>query len=194
MKERDKEIEQLKKEIISLQTAEIVTNIEQDDILSNKIIETLKDDLQNKLNKAKVRIQSLEAELKKYQGRKPVQSEKPQNNLEEKFKIQREMSISLQKQLKTKEEEIETIKNEAVQIKTKYRQLENHLRLKDEKLNDLQRQLDSLNIQAQVQPIREDPNLDLRIRELKNRIENLEKLNNEQKVEISQLRKRILTN
>ena len=193
LKEKDKEIKELKKEIISLQTAEIAANIEQDDILSSDMMETLKDDLQNKLNKAKVRIQSLEAELKKYQGRKPVQSEVPQNDLEGKFKIQMEKVIFLQKQLKTKEEEIETIKNEAVQIKTKYRQLENQLRLKDEKLDDLQRQLDSLNTQTQIQPIREDPNLDLRIRELKNRVENLEKLNNEQKVEIGQLRKRILT-
>ncbi len=100
------------------------------------------------------------------------------------------MAIFLQKQLKTKEEEIETIKNEAVQIKGKYRQLENQLRLKEEKLNDFQRQLDSFNIQTQVQHIKEDPNLDLRVRELKNRLENLEKLNNEQKLEIAQLRKR----
>jgi chromosome segregation ATPase len=166
-------------------------NYEQDDIASSEMMKKLKDDLQNKLNKAKIQIQSLEAELKKNQRVKAIESGDSQNELEGKFKMQREMAIFLQKQLKTKEEEIETIKNEAVQIKTKYRQLESQLRLKEEKLNDFQRQLDNLNIQTQVPNMREDPNLDLRIRELKNKIENLLKRNNEQKIEITQLRKRV---
>ena len=101
------------------------------------------------------------------------------------------MAIFLQKQLETKEGEIETIKNEAVQIKSKYRQLENQVRVKDQKLDDLQRQLDSLNIQTQFQPKKEDPNLTLRVRELKNKLDHLQKLNNEQRIEISQLRKKI---
>jgi len=191
LKAKDNEIKELKTEIISLQKAEIAANFEQDDVASNELMSTLKEDLQNKLNRAKVRIKSLQAELKKYQRGKPAESAGPQKELEGKLKMQREMAIFLQKQLETKEEEIETIKNEAVQIKRKYRQLENQLSLKDEKFNDLQRQLDSLNIQTQVQPIREDPDLDLRVRELKNRVENLQKQNNEQKIEISQLRKKI---
>ncbi|MFX0001962.1 MAG: hypothetical protein ACFE9C_16940 [Candidatus Hodarchaeota archaeon] len=190
LKKKDDEIKELKKEIISLQKAEIAANFEQDDIASSEMMKKLKDDLQNKLNKAKVQIQSLEAELKKHQQTRPIESADFQNELEGKLKMQREMAMFLQKQLKTKEEEIETIKNEAVQIKTKYRQLENQLRLKEEKLNEFQRQLDNLNIQTQVPHMREDPNLDLRIRELKNTIENLLKLNNEQKIEIAQLRKR----
>ncbi len=190
VKEKDNKIKDLKKEIISLQKAEIAANFEQDDVASNEMMKTLQNDLQNKLNKAKQRIQSLKVELKNLQEVKPIQSAQPQGELEGKLKMQREMAIFLQKQLKTKEEEIETIKNEAVQIKGKYRQLENQLRLKEEKLNDFQRQLDSFNIQTQVQHIKEDPNLDLRVRELKNRLENLEKLNNEQKLEIAQLRKR----
>jgi exonuclease SbcC len=191
LKKKEDEIKQLKKEIITLQKEEIAANFEQDDIASNEMMKTLQDDLQNKLNKAKQRIQSLNVELKNIQEVKPIESVQPQGELEGKLKMQREMAIFLQKQLKTKEEEIETIKNEAVQIKGKYRQLENQLRLKEEKLNDLQRQLDSFNIQTQVQHTREDPNLDLRVRELKNRLENLVKLNNEQKLEIAQLRKRI---
>ncbi len=191
IKHKNNEIKELKKEIISLQKAEIAANFEQDDIVSSEMMKTLQDDLQSKLNKAKQRILSLKADLKKYQEVKPMESVEPQGELEGKLKMQREMAIFLQKQLKTKEEEIETIKNEAVQIKGKYRQLENQLRSKDEKINDLQRQLDSLNIQTQVQPIREDPNLDLRVRELKNRVENLQKRTNEQKLEIAQLRKRV---
>lgn len=190
VKEREAEIKELKKEIILLQKADIAANFEQDDITSNKMMKTLQNDLQNKLNKAKQRIQSLKVELKKMQEGKPIESMQPQSELEGKLKMQREMATFLQKQLKTKEEEIETIKNEAVQIKGKYRQLENQLRSKEERLNDLQRQLDNFNIQTQVQHTRVDPTLDLRLRELKNRLENLEKLNNEQKLEIAQLRKR----
>ncbi|MFX0022657.1 MAG: hypothetical protein ACFE9S_10040 [Candidatus Hermodarchaeota archaeon] len=191
VKKRDDEIKELKKEIMSLQKAKIVANFEQDDIIPSEMMKTLQEDLQNKLNKAKQRIQTLEIELKNLQEVKPVEDVQPQGEIEGKLKMQRDLAIFLQKQLKTKEEEIETIKNEAVQIKGKYRQLENQLRLKEEKLNDFQRQLDSFNIQTQAPQMREDPNLDLRVRELKNRLENLEKLNNEQKLEISQLRKRI---
>jgi chromosome segregation ATPase len=191
LKEKDEEIKELKKVIITLQKAENAANFKAEDISSSEMMKKLKDDLQTKLNKSKLQIKSLEAELKKYQGKTPIESKESQNELEGKLKMQREMAMFLQKQLATKEEEIETIKNEAVQIKRKYRQLENQLRLKDEKLNGLHHQIDSLNIHTQDQPIREDPNLDLRIRELKNKVENLKKRNNEQKLEITQLRKRI---
>ncbi|MFW9973108.1 MAG: hypothetical protein ACFFDF_23195 [Candidatus Odinarchaeota archaeon] len=191
VKEKDNEIKELNKQLISFQKTEIAGNLEHDDVTSSEMIKTLKDDLQNKLNRAKIRIQSLEAELNKFQGLKPIKSVESQNELEGKFKMQREMIIFLQKQLETKDEEIETIKNEAVEIKRKYRQLENQLRLKDEKINELKHQPNNLSIQTQVQPIKIDSDLDLRIRELKNRIDRLQKLNNEQKIEISQLRKKV---
>jgi len=190
LESKDHDLKKLNKEIIRFQKAEIAANFGQDDAPSSEMIETLKEDLQNKLNRAKLRIKTLQAELKN-QSRKPTESREPQTELEGKLKIQREMAIFLQKQLEIKEGEIETIKNEAVQIKSKYRQLETQVRLKDQKLNDLQRQLDSLNIQTQVQPKREDPNLALRVRELKNKLDHLQKLNNEQRIEISQLRKKI---
>jgi chromosome segregation ATPase len=190
LESKDHDLKKLNKEIIRFQKAEIAANFGQDDAPSSEMIETLKEDLQNKLNRAKLRIKTLQAELKN-QSRKPTESREPQTELEGKLKIQREMAIFLQKQLEIKEGEIETIKNEAVQIKSKYRQLETQVRLKDQKLNDLQRQLDSLNIQTQVQPKREDPNLTLRVRELKNKLDHLQKLNNEQRIEISQLRKKI---
>ena len=190
LESKDYELKKLNKEIIKLQKAEIAANFGQDDASSSEMIETLKEDLQKKLNRAKLRIKELQAELKN-QERKPTETSEPQNELEGKLKMQREMAIFLQKQLETKEGEIETIKNEAVQIKSKYRQLENQVRVKDQKLDDLQRQLDSLNIQTQFQPKKEDPNLTLRVRELKNKLDHLQKLNNEQRIEISQLRKKI---
>ncbi|MFX1417825.1 MAG: hypothetical protein ACFE9N_02770 [Promethearchaeota archaeon] len=190
LKSKDHEAKDLKNQITSLQKAEIAANFEQDENMSSEMIKALKEDLQNKLNKAKVKIKSLQDQVKNYQIAKTPESVGPQSELEGKLKMQREMAIFLQKQLKTKEDEIETIKNEAVQIKRKYRQLENQLKLKDEKLDDLQRQLDNLFIQSQIQPGKEDPNLRLRVKELKNKVENLQKLSNEQKLEISQLRKK----
>ena len=190
-KEKNNKIKELKNNVISLQKAEIATSFEQSETIPGEMIKTLKEDLQNKLNKAKLQINSLQEQLKKYQVGKTPESGKTQKELEGELKMQREMAIFLQKQLETKEGEIETIKNEAVQIKRRYRQLENQLRLKDQKLNDVQRQLDSFNIQTQVQPKREDPHLALRIRELKKVVDDLEKQNIEQRLEISQLRKKI---
>jgi len=190
VKRKDKDVEDLKKTIISLQKADIAANFEQSETPSGEMIKALKEDLQNKLNKAKLQINSLQEQLKKYQVGKTPEAGKTHKELEGELKMKREMAIFLQKQLETKEGEIETIKNEAVQIKRRYRQLENQLRLKDQKLNDVQRQLDRFNNQTQVQPKREDPNLVLRLRELKNEIEDLQKLNSEQRLEISQLRKK----
>ena len=53
--------------------------------------------------------------------------------------------------LKTKEEEIATIKNEAIRIKRKYEELDNQLKLKEQKTKDLKTDLDSLRIQIQTQ-------------------------------------------
>ncbi len=155
------------------------------------MIKRLKEDLQNKLNRAKLQIKSLQEQIKKDQMTKSPEPSENRNELEGKLKMQREMAIFLQKQLETKEGEIETIKNEAVQIKRKYRLLENDVKVKDQKINEIQRQLDSFNFQTRVQPKKEDPDLALRVRELKNKLNNLEKLNSEQRLELSQLRKQI---
>ncbi|MFX0135601.1 MAG: hypothetical protein ACFFDN_18290 [Candidatus Hodarchaeota archaeon] len=190
VRKKDKEAEELKKSIIHLQKANITANFEQSETPSGEMIKELKEDLQNKLNKAKLQINSLQEQLKKYQVGKTPDAGKTHKELEGELKMKREMAIFLQKQLETKEGEIETIKNEAVQIKRRYRQLENQLRLKDQKLNEVQHQLDRFNIQTHVQPKRENSNLMLRLRELKSEIQNLQKLNSEQRLEISQLRKK----
>lgn len=188
---KDKDIEELKKDLISLQKNEIAASFEQNDTTSSEMIKRLKEDLQNKLNRAKLQIKSLQEQIKKDQMTKSPEPSENRNELEGKLKMQREMAIFLQKQLETKEGEIETIKNEAVQIKRKYRLLENDVKVKDQKINEIQRQLDSFNFQTRVQPKKEDPDLALRVRELKNKLNNLEKLNSEQRLELSQLRKQI---
>ncbi len=190
IEKKDNEIKKLKDDVISFQKTEIAAEFEQGTPQSGQIMKELKEDLQNKLNKTKIQIKSLQEELKKYQGVNKPPSSKTQKELEGNLKMQREMGMFLQKQLETKEAEIETIKNEAVQIKTRYRQLENQVRLKDRKIEEMQRQYDSFNIQPQIQPRKEDSNLKLRLGELKNMVDELKKENIEQRIEISQLRKK----
>ncbi len=166
------------------------------EVTSTETMITLQEDLQNKLNKAKLQIKSLEEELKKNKTEKIPEQSNSQQELEGKLKMQREMAIFLQKQLEIKDGEFETIKNEAVQIKKRYRQLESQLKLKDQKINGLLNKLESYSaqIQPKVQPqatSREDPHLNLRLNELKNMIDDLKKRNYEQRIEISQLRKKI---
>ncbi|MFX1365623.1 MAG: hypothetical protein ACFFCE_02220 [Promethearchaeota archaeon] len=191
LKNKDKEIDELKKKNISLQKADIAASFDKNDISSTEMIEPLNEDLKKKLNIAKLQIKTLQEQIKTKNIDESLESSMNKGEFKGKLKMQREMAIFLQKQLDTKEGEIEMIKNEAVQIKAKYRQLENQIQIKDQKIRELQRQLDELNIQPQVISKKEDPNLALRVRELKNKMESLEKLNNEHKLEISQLRKNI---
>ena len=181
------EIENLKNENASV--GKISGRSDQTDVASSEMIKTLKEDLQNQLNKSKLQVKSLQEQIRKYKSGEISSTGETQKGMEGKLKMQREMAMLLEKQIKIKEGEIETIKNEAVQIKKRYRQLENHLKLRDQKLNNLQKQIDSQIIQTPTQP-KEDPQLSLRLRELKNFVQDLEKENLEQRLEITQLRKR----
>ena len=125
--------------------------------------------------------------------------EPSQKDIDGKLKIQREMAIFLQQQLdesnralKTKEEEIGTIKNEAIRIKNKYEDVFSQLKTKDQTINDLKTELDRIQfgVHTQTQTVQaEDANISLRIQELKSIIEDLNKQNIQQRLEISQLRK-----
>jgi len=190
---KNKETKLLKNKVETLQKAEISANFETDDPPSDDMVKTLKEELQNKLNKSKLQIRTLQEQLKKHQASATKEDDKSLKELEGNLKMQREMAIFLQKQLETKEGEIETIKNEAVQIKKRYRQLENQSKQKDQKLNELQIQFDkklASTIQIQSQQQKMDPNLALRIKELLNMNEDLKKDLTEQRIEISQLRKK----
>ena len=104
------------------------------------------------------------------------------------------MAIFLQKQLKMKDSEIETIKNEAVQIKGKYKQLENQLKTKEQKVSELHNKLETSNFQPEKQSqinSEANRNLNLRLKELESLIEGLKQQNSEQRLEISQLREQL---
>ena len=166
------------------------------DIKSNKegALDQIVDDLQNKLNKSRTQIQLLKTQL--------ADQNKPQqvsSNRGDQLKIQREMATFLQNQLedaknalKTKVEEIGTIKNEAIRIKRKYEELESQLKMKDQRYNDLCSDFESLKIQSQLQVdpnSSQNPQIELRIQELKSQIDDLTKQNIQQRLEINQLRK-----
>jgi chromosome segregation ATPase len=120
-------------------------------------------------------------------------------NINGKLKIQREMAGFLQQKLdeaqrnlNIKDEEITTIKNEAIRIKKSYEILENQLKQKDQFIFNLKNELGGLKEKKQTlngDSYKKNPDIVLRIEELKSIIEDLKKQNIQQRLEISQLRK-----
>jgi len=167
--------------------------------LETKTLDQVVEELQNKLNKAKNHINLLEKQLSQTQKQEGSSGDFSQNDIDGKLKIQREMAIFLQQQLdesnkalKTKKEELGTIKNEAIRIKNKYEDLQEQIKIKDQIINEVKLELEKVSLQSQIQVSSAniiDPNLTLRINELKNKIEDLNKQNIQQRLEISQLRK-----
>ncbi|MFW9771585.1 MAG: hypothetical protein ACFFBY_03060 [Promethearchaeota archaeon] len=157
-----------------------------------QVVEELKD----KLNKSKIQISILQNQLNTQSNQKTSQID-----IDDKLKIQREMASFLQQQLDEtkkalaiKDQEIATIKNEAILIKTSHEELKNQLRLKDKKISTLMNDLNRLSVATQNQsqtPQAENPQLLLRIEELRTIIEDLTKQNKELRLEIDQLRKSI---
>ena len=188
------ELEYKNKEIEKLNTS----SIHLESISGPDSLKHVAEELQTKLNKSKTEITTLKQQLRANQN---ISTDTlPQGDVEGKLKIQREMASFLQQQLdeskhaiKTKEEEITTIKNEAIQIKRKYEELDNQIKLKDQKVNDLKTDLDSLRIQIQTQDKTTQavsPEFKLRLKELESLVDDLNKQNIQQRLEISQLRKK----
>jgi chromosome segregation ATPase len=183
---KNKEIERLNTSAIHLESLSGPDSLKQ-------VVE----ELTNKLNKSKTQITSLKQQLKAVENI-PTDT-LPQGDADGKLKIQREMASFLQQQLdeskhalKTKEEEIATIKNEAIRIKRKYEELDSQLKLKDQKTSELRADLDSLKNQDQTQKITSktvSPEFNLRFKELESLVDDLNKQNIQQRLEISQLRK-----
>ena len=181
---KESEIEKLKEDSIQIDQTSGPTALKQ-------VVE----ELQNKLKKSKSQISILQDQLSALGNEKEV----PRGDIDSKLKIQREMASFLQQQLddtkrilKVKDEEITTIKNEAIRIKRSYEELENQLRFKDNKITELKNELEQLSIAVKDQNQHsqvEKPQLSLRIQELKTIIEDLTKQNIQQRLEIDQLRK-----
>jgi chromosome segregation ATPase len=187
------ELEYKNKEIDKLNTSAI--NLES--LSGPDSLKQVVEELTSRLNKSKTRITSLKQQLNAVKNL-PTDT-LPQGDAEGKLKIQREMASFLQQQLdeskhalKTKEEEIATIKNEAIRIKRKYEELDNQLKLKDQKTKEFRADLDSLRTQNKTQNSSAQtvsPESNLRLKELESMVDDLSKQNIQQRLEISQLRK-----
>ena len=189
--------EDLKKEITKFEKKDKGKKgkAEPEPIALKEVVEELK----SKLSKSKMQIATLQERINEGQNKEAPPISISQGDVEGKLKIQREMASFLQKQLaesknalKTKEEEITTIKNEAIRIKRKYEDLDYQLKLKDQKSNEIELELDSLRIQIQTQTNttqKINPDINLRFKELESLVDDLSKQNIQQRLEISQLRK-----
>ena len=188
--DKDKKIKELENKIKELSLSSSRTQSHQEGTL-DKVVE----ELQNKLNKSKAQIQILQEQIAN------TTTEKTASNTNDQLKIQRDMAIFLQNQLddakralKTKVEEIGTIKNEAIRIKRKYEELENQMKAKEQISNNLRSDFESLKIKTQLQGSSnsgQNPQIELRIQELKSQIDDLTKQNIQQRLEINQLRKSV---
>jgi chromosome segregation ATPase len=205
----DPELQALKTKIVQLTDELIEKNSEIDQLKkaytdSDKTprsnpLELVVEELKNKLNKFKSQVELLEFQLAEAQEQPDSSKKTSKKDIDGRLKMQREMARLLQQQLddtkralKTKEEEIGTIKNEAIRIKNKYEDLYSQIRLKDQQVSELKTELDKIKFQSQDQtsiPSIEDPQLVVRINELKSIIEELNKQNAQQRLEISQLKK-----
>lgn len=187
--------EELKKVIAKNEKKDKGEKSKAEPIALKEVVEELK----SELSKSKIQIANLQEQIKEGQNQEALPVNIPQGDIEGKLKIQREMASFLQKQLaeskkalKTKEEAIATIKNEAIRIKGKYEDLSNQLKIKDRKSNEIEAELDILRIQIQTQANTTQtisPDINLRFRELESLVDDLSKQNIEQRLEISQLRK-----
>jgi len=185
---KNKEIENLKQSIKSLEKAGETAISQPSGAKVSEPISALTEELQ------KIQIKTLQEQLKKYKSGKIPAEGPSESELEDELKMQKEMVISLQQKLEeqkgiieSKEGELGVVKNEANQIKIKYEGLESQIKLKEQKIAELKTQVEALRNQAQT-PL-EDPQIALRLRELKSLLDDLQKQNIQQRIEISQLRK-----
>jgi len=179
---REKQIGQLKNQISTLQESKASDSGEAAAPSVGGPIGALTEELQNKLNKAKIQIKSLQDKLKKAQAGKAPAGGESTAELEHELSMQKDMVISLQ-------QEFETAKNQSTQSQLKCEDLQGQVQLKEQQINDLKTQINKLSSESQAgAATAEDPNVALRLRELKGLVEELNKQNIQQRLEISELR------
>ncbi len=151
------------------------------------------------LNNKNLEIQDLTksiSTLEATKGRLPTREEVKSS--EDTFKA---LSEDLQRKLNTSKKQIQQLQEQLKEHKISKAPIENESQ--QEIINELRSELESLRSQEQVKEeiegasgqvqmvVEDDINLALRVRELKNLLEDLEKQSDQQRLEISQLRKKI---
>ncbi|TXT63735.1 MAG: hypothetical protein BAJALOKI3v1_320031 [Promethearchaeota archaeon] len=160
-----------------------------------EMISELTEELQKKLNKAKIRIQQLENELESKPGAKTVSStqlDQMQEVISEKDQTIENLKTTLEskdKMVKNKQEELETIKNEAMKCNSEIEKLKHTLDSKEDQIESLKSQLATVQQDSEQKTSQSENAISLRVRELKNLVKELKKENAQQLVEISELRK-----
>ncbi|MFW9898827.1 MAG: hypothetical protein ACFFDO_06160 [Candidatus Thorarchaeota archaeon] len=157
------------------------------------------DDLTIELNNKNLEIQDLTksiSTLEATKGRLPTREEVKSS--EDTFKA---LSEDLQRKLNTSKKQIQQLQEQLKEHKISKAPVENESQ--QEIINELRSELERLRSQEQVKEeiegasgqvqmvVEDDINLALRVRELKNLLEDLEKQSDQQRLEISQLRKKI---
>jgi chromosome segregation ATPase len=161
-------IEELKKEL------ELKANIANKPFSAGSSA-SLTAELQDKLSKTRVQVRMLEEKLKNYQDKEKKAKNVSQEKMEEEIMMQKEKVTLLQQEI-----------NEQQQT----------LSVKEQKIIDLSNQVKNSGTNTPVTTIEEGTNnkeikshVALRLRELKNVVDDLKKQNIQQRFEISQLRK-----
>jgi chromosome segregation ATPase len=160
-----------------------------------EMISELTEELQKKLNKAKIRIQQLENELESKPGAKTVSStqlDQMQEVISEKDQTIENLKTTLEskdKMVKNKQEELETIKNEAMKCNSEIEKLKHTLDSKEDQIESLKSQLATVQQDSEQKTSQSENAISLRVKELKNLVKELKKENAQQLVEISELRK-----
>ena len=188
------QIENKNKKIANLEETISCLEEEKEEKPDSGAIGALTEELQTKLNKAKIQIKTLQEQLKESKAGTASEGGASSEEIEEELQTQRDLVVGLQQKidelqqtLETKDGEITSVKGEAIQHKIKCEDLENTVKLKEAKIEELKTQLSK--VQTSSPSPKENPDVALRVRELKNMIEDLNKQTIQQRLEISQLRK-----
>lgn len=156
---------------------------------------SLTEELQSKLNKAKIQIKSLKSKLGGSGSAEGAPTGEAKAELEAELESQKDIVVDLQRKLdeqkkliQAKDGELSTVKTEATQHKLKCEDLESQVEIKEQKIAELKAQIDGLKGQSNVSGETTDPHVALRIRELRNLVDELTKQSAQQRLEISNLR------
>jgi len=188
-------IKELRETISCLEGAQSDYGSTETSIESGGMISELTEELQKKLNKAKIHIKELESQLEKKSEQTSdtsinndqipeivAQKDKTINNLKSTIESQENL-------IKNKQEELETIKNEAMKCNSEIERLKKELHLKENQIKELKDQINSLQQKSEHKESKKATDISLRVNELKNMVKELKKENAQQLIEISELRK-----
>ncbi|MBD3195743.1 MAG: hypothetical protein GF317_11845 [Candidatus Lokiarchaeota archaeon] len=197
LENKNNEIAALNETISCLENQEQKANSQLDSD-PTEISTLLTEELQSQLNKAKLRISSLEAEREELCSR--LQTSENSNssfNNTNAIEEKNEIITTLKEKIELQDDKIDSISKELEKVNQKVIETEKSLNSTKEELRQKIREYNNLmhkyeeiqNFTDNSQNSQYNPSVELRIEELKSMIEELRQVNDEQRVQISKLRK-----